>query len=80
MVRGGKSPVEDLKIAQEMGYAISIVPGLLLQHILGSCEEILEELKETNKHPVHCRDISVRELFRRAGSDAWDDVRTRFGD
>ncbi|MCC7045955.1 MAG: isocitrate lyase/PEP mutase family protein [Alphaproteobacteria bacterium] len=77
VVRGGKSPAQDIRQIQQMGYRIAIVPGLLLQHIIGCCDEILEKLRDTMTHPVHHRDISVREMFRRMGSDGWDRIKAQ---
>lgn len=45
MVRGGKSPLLDVKKAAEMGYKLAIVRGLLLQHVIGCCEDVLAELQ-----------------------------------
>jgi 2-methylisocitrate lyase-like PEP mutase family enzyme len=77
VVRGGKSPLFDLRQAGDMGYRIAIVPGLLLAHIIGSCGEILQELRETRIHPIPRGNLSIRDLFRHLGSDAWDTLRTQ---
>lgn len=45
VVRGGKSLLLDVKKAAEMGYKLAIVPGLLLQHVIGCCEDVLAELQ-----------------------------------
>src|SRR5215469_817927 len=80
VVRGGKTPEIDLRRAQEMGYRLAIVPGLLLKAIIGACDEVLAELKATQVHPVPRRDMTVREAFARVGADEWDALRTRFRD
>lgn len=75
VVRGGKSPVPDLARVAELGYAIAIVPGILLQHIMGACDDILHELRETRAHPVPRNDISIKDMFARVGSGDWDRLR-----
>lgn len=78
VVRGGKSPLVDLRQAASFGYKIAIVPGLLLAHIIGCCDDILRELSETRVHPETRNNISVKEMFRRVGSDRWDALQAQF--
>ena len=78
VVRGGKTPEIDLRRAQDMGYRLAIVPGLLLKAVIGACDEVLAELRATQVHPVPRRDMTVREAFGRVGADEWDALRTRF--
>ena len=80
VVRGGKTPEIDLRRAQQMGYRLAIVPGLLLKAVIGACDEMLAELKATLVHPVPRTDMTVREAFNRVGADEWDTLRTRFRD
>ena len=78
VVRGGKTPEVDLRRAQEFGYRLAIVPGLLLKAVIGACDEMLAALKATNVHPVPRTDMAVRDAFNRVGADEWDALRTRF--
>lgn len=78
VVWGGKSPLLDVSKAAEMGYKLAIVPGLLLQHVMGCCEDVLSELHRTNVHPVRPHDVSIVDMFRRMGSESWDTLRSRF--
>src|SRR5215472_2173237 len=80
VVRGGKTPEIDLRRAQEMGYRLAIVPGLLLKAVIGACDEMLAQLKATHVHPVPRSDMTVRKAFNRVGADEWDTLRTRFRD
>jgi 2-methylisocitrate lyase-like PEP mutase family enzyme len=80
VVRGGKTPEIDLRRAQEMGYRLAIVPGLLLKAVIGACDEVLVELKATHLHPAPRHDMTVREAFNRVGAEQWDALRTRFRD
>jgi 2-methylisocitrate lyase-like PEP mutase family enzyme len=78
VVRGGKTPEIDLRQAQQMGYRLAIVPGLLLKAVIGACDEALAELKATHVHPVPRHNMTVRDAFNRVGADEWDALRTRF--
>ena len=80
VVRGGKTPEIDLRRAQQMGYRLAIVPGLLLKAVIGACDEALAELKAQHVHPILRKDMTVREAFNRVGADEWDALRTRFRD
>ena len=80
VVRGGKTPEIDLLRAQELGYRLAIVPGLLLKAVIGACDEVLAELKAHHIHPVPRSDMTVREAFNRVGATEWDALRTRFRD
>ena len=77
VVRGGKSPLVDLRQADAMGYRVAIVPGLLLAEIITTCEASLRELRETQIHPKLRNDMSVRDMFQRLDSDAWDQIRVQ---
>jgi 2-methylisocitrate lyase-like PEP mutase family enzyme len=78
VVRGGKTPNLDLREAERMGYKLAIVPGLLIQSVVGICDQMLAELKASHVHPPLVREITIAEMFRRFGADQWDAVRTRF--
>jgi 2-methylisocitrate lyase-like PEP mutase family enzyme len=78
IVRGGKTPDIDLRQAETMGYKLAIVPGLLIQSVVGICDQMLAELKASHRHPPPVREITVPEMFRRFGADEWDALRNRF--
>jgi hypothetical protein len=61
-----------------MGYKLAIVPGLLVQCVVGICEEKLAELKTIRRHPAPPRGITVRAMFERVGAGEWDARRTQF--
>jgi 2-methylisocitrate lyase-like PEP mutase family enzyme len=58
VVRGGKTPEVTLEMAERAGYAIAIVPGLLLVGFIQNSDRLLADLKE-----AHClpRSHRVRE-------------------
>lgn len=78
VVWGGKTPQVDLKWAEQVGYRLAIVPGLLMKNVIGICQEKLAELKATNCHPAPVGELSVVETFRLFGSDEWEALRGRF--
>jgi 2-methylisocitrate lyase-like PEP mutase family enzyme len=78
VVRGGKTPLRDLAEAERMGYKLAIVPGLLIQNVIGICEKMLSELAAARRHPEPVREMGVREIFALSGADEWDALRTRF--
>src|SRR5215468_3661693 len=77
VVRGGKTPDLDLAEAEAMGYKLAIVPGLLIKNVVGICEQMLDELKTTRRHPAPVREMTVRETFQLWGADEWDALRHR---
>jgi 2-methylisocitrate lyase-like PEP mutase family enzyme len=77
IVRGGKTPEIELETAERMGYAISIVPGLLLGGIIQTCDRLLADLKNGKFPPVTG---SPGKTFARFGAAEWDERRTAFRD
>jgi 2-methylisocitrate lyase-like PEP mutase family enzyme len=78
VVRHGKTPEVDLRDAERMGYRLAIVPGLLLKSVIGICEQALNSLKATHRHPPLLKEMTVREAFQISGADEWDALRTAF--
>ena len=78
VVRGGKTPDLDLHQAEAMGYKLTIVPGLLIQRVVGFCDQMLADLRSTGRHPRPLEEITLSEMFRRFGADEWDALRERF--
>jgi 2-methylisocitrate lyase-like PEP mutase family enzyme len=78
LVYGGKTPAIGLDEAEEMGYKLAILPGLLLKNVIGICERMLDALKRTRHHPPPVEEMTVREMFARFGADEWDGLRRRF--
>lgn len=78
VVRRGKTPDVELADAEAMGYKIAILPTLLFRSVIGLCEQLLSELKETNRFPTPPGDLSAHDAFRRFGADEWDELRDKF--
>ena len=77
VVRGGKTPEIDLDVAERMGYAIAIVPGLLLGGSISACDRLLGDLEQGAFPPVTG---SPGKTFARFGAAEWDERRTAFRD
>src|SRR5690606_12565592 len=78
VVRGGKTPEIDLPRAAELGFAIAIVPGLLMATVIGACDQALAALKRDMRHPPLAVELSPSEMFGRVGADEWDPRRTQY--
>ncbi|MDK3022412.1 isocitrate lyase/PEP mutase family protein [Cupriavidus taiwanensis] len=76
VVPGGRTPIFDLREAEQMGYKLAILPGLMLKAAIEAGDAALASLKATHMAP----DVgaSVAHTFRRFGADEWDDLRQRF--
>lgn len=80
MVQGGKTPNIPLADAESMGFAISILPGLLLKGIISTCEQLLAEVKREGRLPAFTVGSSPASTFARFDSATWDERRTAFRD
>lgn len=76
VVQGGKTPPVSMEQAEEMGYKLAIVPGLMLMAAVQAGDAALAHLRATGLPPD--AGMTVGELFRRFGSDDWNDLRERF--
>jgi 2-methylisocitrate lyase-like PEP mutase family enzyme len=76
VVSGGKTPVLDLAYAETIGFKLAILPGVLFQTAIAAFDAALAEVKATRRHPD--MKVSLKEKFRRVGSDEWDALRERF--
>ncbi len=79
VVHRGKTPAVPLGDAEAMGYKLAILPTLLFRSVIGLCENLLSELKETNVFPSPPGDMSPHDAFRRFGSEEWDARREKYG-
>lgn len=78
MVKGGKTPEVPLADAEAMGYAIAILPGLLLGGIMQACDDLLEAVKTQGRYPEFKAPVSPARTFARFGSADWDARRTAY--
>jgi len=74
----GKSPEVAFDEARQMGYKLTIVPGMLFKAVIGTCDAVLKQMKELGRHPQLDTNMTVRDAFRRVGADEWDAVSERF--
>ncbi len=80
VVRGGKTPDVVLSEVEAMGYSIAILPGLLLNGIISTCDALLEETQRIGKYPPTPGDTSPAKGFALFGAAEWDARRTAFRD
>ena len=80
VVRGGKTPEVSFKQASDAGYAIAIVPGLLLIQAIGACEQALSAMKSEGRHPIPLADLSPAQAFAKVGATEWDPRREKYRD
>lgn len=78
MVLKGKTPHVNLKDAEGMGYRITILPGMLISSIIGLCDKMLAEVKETGELAQPFSQSGPGGVFARFDAAAWDDRRTAF--
>jgi 2-methylisocitrate lyase-like PEP mutase family enzyme len=74
----GKSPEVPFDDARQMGYKLTIVPGMLFKAVIGTCDAVLKQMKQEGRHPQLDTGMTVRDAFRRVGADEWDAVSNRF--
>jgi 2-methylisocitrate lyase-like PEP mutase family enzyme len=79
LVAGGRTPELSIEDARSFGYAVVIVPGLLLASTVIAAEMALTTLKKTGRFPTVPvgASSSPRALFSRVGADDWDELRKR---
>lgn len=80
LVYGGKTPALELDEIEQMGFALAILPDILMRSVFMTCEAILEPLKASRTLPDQSSGIKVREMFERMGSKDWDELRTRYAE
>jgi 2-methylisocitrate lyase-like PEP mutase family enzyme len=80
VVWGGKTPEVDLRDAEAMGYKLAILPGLLFKAAMGACDAVLQEVKDTHRHPAPRGGVTVQAAFNRVGAQGWGAFRTQFRD
>jgi 2-methylisocitrate lyase-like PEP mutase family enzyme len=76
IVQGGRTPVSDLRDAEDMGYKVAILPTLLFTPMLAAADAALHHTRETRQ--IAPTDVKVADLFRRFGADEWDALRQHF--
>ena len=78
VVLGGKTPVVKLPDAEVMGYRIAILPGMLFASIIGLCDKMLADVKETGILAQPYSSGGPAKTFARFGAAEWDERRTAF--
>lgn len=77
IVPGGRTPMSDMRVAQEMGYKLAILPGLIILPMIEAADAVLARFKADLQVPQVATPIG--DTFRRFGAAEWDALRERFG-
>ena len=80
MVWKGKTPDVSIADARAMGFRIMIFPGMLFKVVIGTCDNVLADLRTQGKHPVPAGDMNIKAGFARVGANEWEPLRERFRD
>jgi 2-methylisocitrate lyase-like PEP mutase family enzyme len=78
VVVSGKTPPINLRDAEAMGYRIAILPGMLMSSIMGLCDRMLAEVKETGTVAEPYGQGGPAKTFARFGAADWEARRTAF--
>ena len=78
LVWKGKTPLVKLADARQMGYRMTILPGLLLRSVIATCETMVREVRETGLYPSPGKDMSPADVFAMFGAKEWDGFRDQF--
>jgi 2-methylisocitrate lyase-like PEP mutase family enzyme len=78
MVLSGKTPPVSLPDVERMGYRIAILPGMLLSSVIGLCDKMLADVKETGMLAQPYSKGGPAATFARFGAAEWDVRRTAF--
>jgi 2-methylisocitrate lyase-like PEP mutase family enzyme len=74
IVPGGKTPQMTLSAAQDMGYRLAILPGLLVTAVIAAADAALAALKDGDpEKAVPGADLIA--AFKRFGTDEWNALR-----
>ena len=75
VVQGGKTPEINLQEAQQMGFKVAILPGVLLRAAVNVFDQVLETVKRDHVVPAFLNTSTPHQNFRRFGADEWDELR-----
>jgi 2-methylisocitrate lyase-like PEP mutase family enzyme len=78
LVWKGKTPMVKMADAREMGYKITILPGLLLRSVIATCETMMRTVRESGLYPSPGKDMSPADVFAMFGAQEWDSFRDQF--
>jgi 2-methylisocitrate lyase-like PEP mutase family enzyme len=84
VVTGGKTPQADFADVERMGYALAILPSMLIRNIIETCDELLAQTQRSGRaadlklQPESAAQRGPASTFARFDSAAWDRRRTEF--
>jgi 2-methylisocitrate lyase-like PEP mutase family enzyme len=80
VVVGGVTPDVNLRDAEKMGFRLAIMPSMLISTIFNACDQVLEELNQTDQPPTSKGVMTVGQRFNRFHGEYWNGLRTKFQD
>ncbi len=80
VVVGGITPDVNLRDAEAMGFRLAIMPSMLISTIFNACDQVLEDLKQTDQPPTSKGAMTVGQRFNRFHGEYWNGLRTKFQD
>ena len=80
IVIGGLTPDIGVQQAQQMGYRLAILPGVILGTMVAHVMQALAELQTTQRHPAVPDGLTPAAVFNLFGAKRWDALRTGFQD
>lgn len=78
LVPGGFTPIISMPEAAALGYAITILPGMLLRAVMAAVDQTLHQFRETQTPAAAPAGATVAGAYKRFGSDEWDALRRTF--
>ena len=76
MLLGGKSPLLSLQEVGDLGYRLVLLSDVLLTAAISAYDSVLGIVR-TSSQPLHfANTLTPKDIFRRLGSEQWDDLRT----
>ncbi len=78
MVWRGKTPDVPFQEAEQMGYRLTILPGMLFKAVMVTCDRVLEETKRLGRHASPGSEMTPQQGFNRVGALEWDEISRKY--
>jgi 2-methylisocitrate lyase-like PEP mutase family enzyme len=78
LVWKGRTPDVAFRDAEEMGYKLAILPGMLMKAGMSVFDEVLAETRQTGRHAAIKNPLPPQEVFNRVGAREWDAISARY--
>lgn len=78
LVWKGKTPDVSFLEAQDMGYRLVILPGMLFKAAMAVFDQVLTETRSVGRHAALSIELKPQEVFDRVGAQEWDALSQRY--